>query len=776
MLINRCSKVVFLHSFLKLLFISLFILVPLYFGLSFTTYTFPKIVITQILVLLMIGLWLFQMSLSGEIIIKKNHLLLPMLLYLSICLLSLTWSTSIAGGVSLLWQVFSYIFLTVIITNNFSEQEIQPWALALTTSGFLISFYGILQYLGIEPFLKGYDYVPRIPFSTLGHRNQVAQFLILVIPLSGLFCFLSKRWPLRFFFLLSSLMMIYHLILTRSRGGVLGLLLSFSIIFTLFVYKIVRKKETLNIAEICSGVFLSLLLGISLILFLLPASLKIHTKEIQSGGILIHALDGSKIKGNGSISIRLEYQVLEGDSDIIGFLDLYGKGFQSKPISLKNHEKSWIVLREKIFLQTPLPHEELYLRWIPSKENISIQFRRISVESNGSNLIKQKWLNDFFSRIGITGVDKTLSCQARLYMYLNTLRMIRDNLIFGVGFGNFKYVYPRYRDRKEWVISGINTRVEEAHNEYLQILSEVGLFGFFAFMFIIFRILKMSWKLFHKETFDRSLFLSMALSMGILSTLIQCLFDFNLQNPASGITFWSSVGFLEILYQSQRANQVIWLINLKGRRFLTYLLTVGILGSLILGIIFSAKPLVGDYYLKAGRSSILIEDWKGAVYYLEKGEKFSPYNFDIPFHLGQIYEQLKDYEKAIEFYQKSISLHPFFIEAKNNLGVLYLKTGKIEEAIEEFKNAIEINPYHPNLHNNLGYLYSKKNLFNEALREYLKANELAPDIPEIYKNIGLLYYKMGESKEAKVYLKKYLFLNPHDSQKDFLVGIIELGE
>ena len=66
--------------------------------------------------------------------------------------------------------------------------------LIMTLVGFLVSVYGILQYFGIEPLLKGYHYIPHIPFSTLGHRNQVAQYLVLLIPLSGVFFFLTSSW------------------------------------------------------------------------------------------------------------------------------------------------------------------------------------------------------------------------------------------------------------------------------------------------------------------------------------------------------------------------------------------------------------------------------------------------------------------------------------------------------------------------------------------------------------------------------------------------------
>ena len=64
-------------------------------------------------------------------------------------------------------------------------------------------------------------------------------------------------------------------------------------------------------------------------------------------------------------------------------------------------------------------------------------------------------LNRFFSKLGVTEVDKAISTQARLYMYRNTIDMIKDNFLLGVGFGNFKYVYPRYRDRVRVGLIGI---------------------------------------------------------------------------------------------------------------------------------------------------------------------------------------------------------------------------------------------------------------------------------------------------------------------------------
>jgi len=79
----------------------------------------------------------------------------------------------------------------------------------------------------------------------------------------------------------------------------------------------------------------------------------------------------------------------------------------------------------------------------------------------------------------------------------------------------------------------------------------------------------------------------------------------------------------------------------------------------------------------------------------KKGGCFSPYNFDIYFHLGQTSDQMKDYDGAVNSYLKAISLHPYFIEAENNLGAVYIKLDYLMKPVEEFRRAIEINPYHP---------------------------------------------------------------------------------
>jgi len=762
-----------IRGFLFLLVVS----VPLFFSFHFTTYTLPKVVLTQLLVSLILAAWLLKMTISGNFSFARPRLFFPILSYFIISLFSLIPAISLPGGISLLWQIFAYILVYFIVIHHIGEQEIEKWALIVTFVGIGVSGYGLLQYFGIEPFLKGYYYVSHIPFSTLGHRNQVAQYLVLIIPLSGVFFFVSSSWINRTVFGMGTTLMVYHLYVSKSRGGMLGFILAALFLLGVVVFKALKMYPGLRRKKWALVLIPLFLILIAFVL--IPSPLTLEVKRVNPIGYYVHSIDGSRIPANQFIRLEFDYRVIRGDPRKPGYLDLYSERTSFGPTYLVQDRQGWShVKTENIYFSSTPYDENIKLRWVPGSEDSVIQLKNIVVETReGKNLIKDAVLDRIFANLGVTEVDKALSGQARLYMYRNTIRMIGHNLFLGAGFGNFKYVYPRYRDRGEWALSGLNTRVEQAHNEYLQILSEVGIIGFLAFLWILWSIGRMSFFIMSKESFSRRFFLLLALVMGILATLIQSFFDFNLQNPASGVTFWMVVGFLEVVYRSVKkdvAPSEESLVCLSFPSAYRFVIGIGIFICLIAGVYFSVRPAIGDYYLKWGRFLLEEKDWESALFSFQKAKDSSPANFDIYFHLGQTCDQLRDYNQAVNFYKKAVSLHPYFIEARNNLGAVYIKLGMIDEAMEEFKGSIEINPYHPGLHNNLGYLYGKRNLLRRALEEYNKALELDPENAEAHKNLGLLYfYKLKDYPKAQKFWERYVVLNPSDPQNESIKSKVE---
>jgi O-antigen ligase len=114
----------------------------------------------------------------------------------------------------------------------------------------------------------------------------------------------------------------------------------------------------------------------------------------------------------------------------------------------------------------------------------------------------------------------------------DTAKMFAHRPVLGWGLGTFPVVYPQFRSFYT------NFFVNEAHNDYLQLLAETGILGFSTmawFLFIVFRQVRRKT---HKWTGDVSGAVSIACALGVLGILVHSLVDFNLQIPANAALFY----------------------------------------------------------------------------------------------------------------------------------------------------------------------------------------------------------------------------------------------
>lgn len=119
----------------------------------------------------------------------------------------------------------------------------------------------------------------------------------------------------------------------------------------------------------------------------------------------------------------------------------------------------------------------------------------------------------------------------RLKPAKDSLQIIKDFPLFGVGGGNFRYIFPLYRTFETSFYNYL-------HNDFLQLIVENGIIGFaFYFSFFIFLFREIITKI--KKRHD---LLVKTLSIGILSGLFGVIahsfFEFNFHIPAIEIKFW----------------------------------------------------------------------------------------------------------------------------------------------------------------------------------------------------------------------------------------------
>ncbi|MFL6282805.1 MAG: O-antigen ligase family protein [Pyrinomonadaceae bacterium] len=127
-------------------------------------------------------------------------------------------------------------------------------------------------------------------------------------------------------------------------------------------------------------------------------------------------------------------------------------------------------------------------------------------------------------------VDSADPTTGRTHFWNGTLGIIKDHPLTGTGLGAFSAVYPRY-DTADGTY-----RLEQAHNDYLQILSDGGIVGGVLGLVFLFWLFRTALK--RMQTNDK---MRRGVALGALSgcagVLVHSFFDFTLHTTANGLMF-----------------------------------------------------------------------------------------------------------------------------------------------------------------------------------------------------------------------------------------------
>lgn len=112
-----------------------------------------------------------------------------------------------------------------------------------------------------------------------------------------------------------------------------------------------------------------------------------------------------------------------------------------------------------------------------------------------------------------------------------SIPIIQDYPWLGTGGGTFQLAFPRYSS------AGITGFWDHAHNDYIEIASDLGLLGLLLFGLMVLHSGMRSVKLLAQSEDQLSRGLAFASLMGVVSMLIHASVDFNFQNPAIAMLF-----------------------------------------------------------------------------------------------------------------------------------------------------------------------------------------------------------------------------------------------
>ncbi|MCK4462886.1 MAG: O-antigen ligase family protein, partial [Candidatus Omnitrophica bacterium] len=136
-------------------------------------------------------------------------------------------------------------------------------------------------------------------------------------------------------------------------------------------------------------------------------------------------------------------------------------------------------------------------------------------------------------------ITSTLSFKDRIEMWKNSGEMLKDKPIQGFGLNTFYENYKYYRKDKFKYKKG-----SYAHNCYLQQAVEVGIPGLLIFLYLLFSIFKIPFKIISKAGNKFSLNLALGIWIGLFNFCIYAFFDTNFYSLPLVILFWFMAGLL----------------------------------------------------------------------------------------------------------------------------------------------------------------------------------------------------------------------------------------
>ncbi len=386
--------------------------------------------------------WLMDAWKSGRFVFNKNYLQIPLIGLLVIGLIQLLplgnsaaasdiLSIPVVGSLSLnpyLTRLFliqlliAFVFFAASLTYINNRKRYQSIALMIIIFSSIMAFFGILQYLANPEAIYGLR-LPRqsSPFASFFNKHHFAAFMEMTLGLTLALLFGSAtRDNKKIFLIIAAVIMGLALVLTGSRGGMIGFLsvLGFVILTNYFLNRIIKNKNA-----------------------------------------------GEDLK---KVVLRRN-------------LILFGGGF--------------VLILVLLFSVILVGGDQSLMRGI-----------------------------------GLTTIEGDIST-GRIHFWGIALQIFLDHPIIGAGFDAYGVAFTQY---DSW--SGA-FRVEQAHNDYLQILADSGILGFSCIAVFIYLLFKQGFYTIRKDSDKFVVNGAVGALAGCVGILIHSFFDFPLRTYSNTLFF-----------------------------------------------------------------------------------------------------------------------------------------------------------------------------------------------------------------------------------------------
>ena len=321
---------------IKFLYLTVFFLTPFLFTFfNSELFEIPKMYFVYLITTTITFFHLINWIKGNVPLFKKNFLNIFFLLFLIsqiICTMSsIDFHTSLFGYYSRLngglLSIISYFLLYICLLPYLDEKHKSNIINISLISGLFVSLYGILEHFGIDKNLWVQDVQSRV-FSTLGQPNWLAAYIAILLPLSLYKYFESKTTDQKthnkmyrqitfrpYKYLLLTTILYITLLFTKSKSGILAVIISLAVYFLFMIIKDIKEKVLfINLKSyiiFLIFLFLSLTITNPIKDFVFPQKLDISNSTLEINNLNITpSSEIRKIVWKGSIELFKKFPIL----------------------------------------------------------------------------------------------------------------------------------------------------------------------------------------------------------------------------------------------------------------------------------------------------------------------------------------------------------------------------------------------------------------------------------------------------------------------------------
>ena len=363
----------------------------------------------------------------------------------------------------------------------------------------------------------------------------------------------------------------------------------------------------------------------------------------------------------------------------------------------------------------------------------------------------------------VTSVFEKKSDKHRLDLWQNTLGMIADHPVLGVGLGNWQYRYHAYESGNV-IWKGSTPR--RPHNDYLWTAAELGVPGLLLFLWLMGLVGFRSFKLARSATTRTEFWFPVCLSTALLAILGHAGFSFPRERVTPTLLTWMLIAFIAILDTEknrppQQCRTAAWRA-VPG---------IGIV-LLMSCTLLSARGTAFDRHFM--RTLVFIEQqaWENAVREATATMRYGLFDPQILLMRGVAHLALQQYDQAVKDNQQCLIYHPNLVNALNNLGMAYNGLQQYDRAIWVLQRIFQIDPEHIEGHANLGLAYKGQKRFDTAISEFEQALARKPQHTETRYQLAVVHEQLGQLEQAADHYGQILSDNPKDARAHYRMGVV----